>query len=203
MRSRLVIVATGTANLASVLAAFRRLGADPALARVPEMVESAQQVVLPGVGSFGAAMCELDRTGMREVLARRVAEARPTVAICVGMQLLAGTSEESEEVAGLAGIDVAVRRFPVTVRVPQLGWNEVRAGPGCTHLSDGWAYFANSYRLADVPAGWSVAVSDHGGEFVAGMERGGILACQFHPELSGSWGSSILASWLDVTARAA
>lgn len=201
MRPALVVVPTGTANIASVLASFRRLGADPVVAGTPEMAESARQVVLPGVGSFGAAMGELDRTGMREVLAERLHEARATLAICVGMQLLAGSSEESDGVRGLGHVESPVERFSDTVRVPQLGWNQVVAGPGCTHLSDGWAYFANSYRITDVPSEWSLAFSDHGGEYVAGMERGQVLACQFHPELSGSWGMSVLGSWIEATGK--
>lgn len=190
-----VVVPTGTANTASILAGFRRLGGDPAIARDPDEVSSADHVVLPGVGSFAAAMGEVDRVGMRDALRDRLSEGRPTLAVCVGMQLLAASSEESEGVHGLGYVDDAVSRFPGTVRIPQLGWNEVRAGSGCRFLSDGWAYFANSYRIEDLPDGWAGAVTDYGGEFVAAMERGDVLACQFHPELSGSWGSGVLAAW--------
>lgn len=201
MTADLVVVSTGTANIASVMAAFRRLGAEPSLAGDPEAVNGAARVVLPGVGSFGAAMDELDRTRMREVLISRLRCDRATLAICVGMQLLARVSEESDGVPGLAEVNRDVSRFPETERVPQLGWNEVSARAGCQFLANGWAYFANSYRFERAPDGWAVAVSDHGGEFVAGMERGAILACQFHPELSGSWGGSILERWLDATGR--
>lgn len=195
----LAIVRTGTANLASVAAAFRRLGQEPAIAACPEDVVTASRVVLPGVGSFGAAIAELDRVGMRAALSDRLTEAKPTLAICVGMQLLAAASEESEGARGLGLLDTTVSRFPDNQRVPQLGWNRVSAEQGCRFLGDGWAYFANSYRLAHPPPGWRCAVAGHGGEFVAGLERGDVLACQFHPELSAEWGSEVLWRWLGAT----
>lgn len=200
--SAVTVVPTGTANMASVLAAFRRLDAEPVMAGDVSAVERSERVVVPGVGSFGAAMAELDRLDIRDTLRRRLDDGRATLAICVGMQLLASTSEESDGVSGLGHIAKRVTRFPGTVRVPQLGWNQVVAGSECRFLSDGWAYFANSYRIEEVPDGWSAAGTAHGGTFVAGLERGDVLACQFHPELSGRWGSEILRSWLGATGSA-
>jgi imidazole glycerol-phosphate synthase subunit HisH len=191
-----VVVPTGTANIASVLAGLRRLGGEPTLARSLDEVEEADRVVVPGVGSFGAAMETLDGAGLRESLRERIESGRPTLAVCVGMQLLAPVSEESDGVSGLGVVGETVRRFPETVRVPQLGWNEVAADPGSRFITDGWAYFANSYRFESVPPGWTAAFSDHGGSFVAAIERGDVLACQFHPELSGEWGSQVLGRWL-------
>lgn len=200
---RVTIVPTGTANTASVVAAFRRLGTAPVIVSDADVVDRADRVVLPGVGAFGAAMAELDRTGMREALQRRLAGGRPVLAICVGMQLLAEASAESTGVAGLGQIKATVGRFPESVRVPQLGWNQVAAGAGCRFVDDGWAYFANSYRIDEVPEGWAAATTDHGGPFLAAMERGEVLACQFHPELSGEWGSRVLARWLGTERSAA
>lgn len=192
----LVVVPTGTANIASVLAGFRRLGADPSLARSLDEVDGADRVVVPGVGSFGAAMETLDGAGLRELLGGRIEAGRATLAVCVGMQLLAPSSEESDGASGLGVVSERVKRFPESVRVPQLGWNNVTADPGSRFLTDGWAYFANSYRFESVPPGWTAAISEHGGTFVAAMERGDVLACQFHPELSGQWGSRVLGRWL-------
>jgi imidazole glycerol phosphate synthase glutamine amidotransferase subunit len=203
MSQPLLVVPTGTANVASVFAAFRRIGISPETAADGSEVEKAQRVVLPGVGSFGAAMDELDRAGLRSALAARVAQGRPTLAVCVGMQLLAGSSEESAGTDGLGSLPTHVHRFSDEVRVPQLGWNQVRAGAGCRFVNDGWAYFANSYRMEAAPEGWCAAVTDHGGEFVSALEREDVLACQFHPELSGDWGSRLLARWVEGTGRAA
>lgn len=203
MRRSITIVPTGTANLASVLAGLTRLGAEPSLAREPGDVQRADRAVLPGVGSFGAAMAEIDTMGMRSVLEERIRDGRPTLAVCVGMQLLAAESEESEGVQGLGVIPDRVRRFSDDVLVPQLGWNQVMSAPESRFVGDGWAYFANSFRLSDVPTGWVGATTEHGGEFVSALERGDVLACQFHPELSGSWGRGVLANWLEATGRAA
>ena len=199
MIGRVSIVPTGTANLASVIAGLERLGAQTDLARHAEQVERADRVVLPGVGSFGAAMAEVDRRALRGALTDRIVDGRPTLAVCVGMQLLATSSEESDGIDGLGVIGARVRRFGDGVLVPQLGWNQVVVDSGCRFLTDGWAYFANSYHYPDLPGGWSGASTDHGGEFVSGMERGDVLACQFHPELSGEWVRSVVGSWLEAT----
>ena len=104
---------------------------------------------------------------------------------------------EDPGVAGLGVLPCTATRFPDHVRVPQLGWNRVSAVPGCRLLSDGAGYFANSYRLQELPDDWLGAVSDHGGRFVAAVERGAVQAGQFHPELSGRWGHAIIDRWLE------
>lgn len=193
--AEILIVPTGTANLASVMAAFRRLGAEVRLAERGREVLAASHVVLPGVGAFGAAMARLMGGGFAEALRRRIAEDRPTAAVCVGLQLLFAASEESPGAAGLAVLPGTVRRFGANVRTPQFGWNRVEPEPACRLVEAGWAYFANSYRAEAAP-GWNCAWSEHGGPFVAAMERGRVLACQFHPELSGPWGARLLARFL-------
>ena len=197
--SDVVVVPPGTANLASVLAALRRVGALPRLAQSGSDVSDASHVVLPGVGSFGAAAVALDQTGLRRALLDRLTEGRATLAICVGMQLLAANSEESPAIPGLGVLSGTVKRFAGPVLVPQLGWNRVDPEPGLDLVQPGWAYFANSYRLVSVPEGWTAATSEHGGVFVSALQRGEVLACQFHPELSGSWGGELIARWLDST----
>ena len=201
--SDLVVVPTGTANMASVRAAFNRLGTDLIEATEPAHVSRAAAVVLPGVGAFGAAMSQVDTLGMRQALRERVYEGRATLAVCVGMQLLCGGSEESPDVEGLGVIGRTVSRFGSEEKVPQLGWNRVEPGPESRFVEPGWAYFANSYRLDEVPAGWIGSGTDYGGKFVSALERGEVLACQFHPELSGPWGAGLLGRWLATTRVAA
>ncbi|HEX6110803.1 MAG TPA: imidazole glycerol phosphate synthase subunit HisH [Geminicoccaceae bacterium] len=192
-----VVVPTGTANLASVRAALARLGARPRLAEDAAMVEDATHVVLPGVGSFGAAMAGLREAGFDAALAARVNAGRATLAMCVGLQVLFEGSEESPNAAGLAVLPGRVGRFPDEVRVPQFGWNRVVPEPGCRLLEPGYAYFANSYRVLEAP-GCAVATAEHGGPFVAALERDRVLACQFHPELSGAYGHRLIARWLEA-----
>lgn len=190
------VVRTGTANIASVLAALSRLGANARLTVEPDVVERCGHVILPGVGAFAAAMGPLKSHNLDVAIARRVRDQRPTLAVCLGLQLLCDSSEESPGVRGLGVIPVEVGRFPDGVRVPQLGWNHVQPDPGCKMLTAGYAYFANSYRIEHAPAPWLAGISEHGGRFVAALERGAVLACQFHPELSGKWGLGLLERWL-------
>lgn len=191
-----VVCRTGTANLASVIAALRRAGAAPRTSHSADDIRTASHVVLPGVGTFGAAMDTLRSTGTDDALKQRIESGRPLLAICVGFQLLCRTSEESPDAVGLGLIDDRVTRFPDGVRVPQFGWNSLAPGSGCRTLVAGHAYFANSYRLERAPRGWRAAMADHGGPFVAALERDALVACQFHPELSGSWGAALIGRWL-------
>ncbi len=194
------IVRTGVANLASVIAAVERIGARPVLIERAEEVAQAPRLLLPGVGAFGAAMDELHRLGIVDALCARVAAGAPTLTICLGLQLLARTSEETPGAVGLGVIDAAVTRFNGPVRVPQMGWNRVEPTPGARWVTPGFAYFANTFKLGAIPSGWQGATADHGGAFVAAIERGDVLACQFHPELSGAWGAALLRRWVAGTA---
>lgn len=210
-KTPVLIVRTGTANLASVRAAIERLGAEPKLTVDPAAVKEAQFVVLPGVGAFGAAMAELEARGLTEVLLERVRAARPTLAICLGLQLLSERSAESPGVRGLGLVPGSIERLE-SARVPHFGWTPIEPEPGARLLQPGYAYFAHSYRMSDRPAGfvpayaWSGAIAPAGGivpdaggqgdRFVAAFESGPVLACQFHPELSGVFGHELLQRWL-------
>jgi imidazole glycerol-phosphate synthase subunit HisH len=196
-----VIIRTGVANIASVTAAFQRAGALVRLEDSPDAITHADHVVLPGVGAFAAGMERLHALALAQPLIERIAAGRPTLAICLGLQLLARSSDESPGVAGLGILDAHVTRFSGdAICIPQLGWNRVTAQPGCALLRDGYAYYANSYRLDAIPDGWSGALSTHGAPFVAAIERGAVLACQLHPELSGPWGAALLSRWLQTHA---
>lgn len=190
------VVATGTANTASVLAAFRRLGTRPKLSTSPAEIASARFVVLPGVGAFGPARKRLSELDLDAALGERITAARPLLGICLGMQLLFESSEETPGVTGLAAIPGNLSRFAPGPCVPQLGWNQV-VPTGCQLLEPGDAYFANTYKLDQLPSNWAGATTDYGGDFVSAVERGPILACQFHPELSGAWGERLLARWIE------
>lgn len=190
------VVRTGTANLASVLAALKRAGADPELTHDASQLATASRVVLPGVGAFAAAIDTLRAHRLEDALRSRIEAGHPTLAICLGLQLFAEHSEESPGARGLGLIPGGATRFPSTVRVPQLGWNSVEPDPGSGFVTAGYAYFANSYRLLQAPSGWRAAWTDHGGRFVSAIERGAVLACQFHPELSGAWGAALIHRWL-------
>lgn len=193
------IVRTGAANLASVCAALERAGAQPMVTDDATTIETSPRVVLPGVGAFGPAMQHLRQRGIDRAVGRRIASDMPVLAVCLGLQLLLESSEEAPGVDGMAIARGAARRYPDdrSLRVPQIGWNRVTPRDGFTAATEGWAYFANSYRLTDPPPGWTVATADYAGEFVAAMQKSPrVVACQFHPELSGAWGASLVCRWL-------
>ena len=197
MTTTVHVIRTGVANLASVLAALERLGARVELTDDADLVHQAERLVLPGVGAFAAGAARLEQAGLVGPLRQRLAQnTHPTLAICLGLQLLGTASEESPGARGLGAVDARATRFTGPVRVPQLGWNLVRPQPDCRLLEEGHAYFANSFKFDALPPGCTGALADHGGPFVAAIERGPLLACQFHPELSGAWGQVLLARWL-------
>lgn len=190
------IIDTGVANTASIIAAFTRAGVEVQLTKDASVIEQSSRVVLPGVGSFGVGMQALNRIGAVDVIRDRITARRPTLAVCLGMQLLCTSSEESPGVAGIGVIDASVTAFPDSVRRPQFGWNRVVPNQDAAMLRGGYAYFANSYKMDIIPSGWSGAMGSYGGEFVAAVESGPVLACQFHPEISGVWGMNLLRSWI-------
>jgi imidazole glycerol phosphate synthase glutamine amidotransferase subunit len=191
------IINTGVANIRSLQAAFDRLGCAWNLTASSEEIANASHVVLPGVGAFAAATESIDRLGLRKAIIDRINQFdSATLCICLGMQLLCDSSEESESAKGLGIIPKAITRFGNGVKVPQLGWNEVRPIANAPYAA-GEAYFANSYRLESAPDGWGAAETDYGGKFISSIWRGRTLACQFHPELSGIWGESVLTQWIE------
>jgi imidazole glycerol phosphate synthase glutamine amidotransferase subunit len=191
------VVNTGVANLASLAAAFRRLNATVHVTGDPAEVRGAARLVLPGVGAFGPAAARLAGAGLDRAVRQAMERQVPVLAVCLGLQLLCQGSDEAPGMPGLGLIAGVCRRLAGTERLPQLGWNRVVPDPGTARLVAGEAAFANSYALTDPPAGWVAAWSAHGTPFVAALERGHTLACQFHPELSGAWGADLLARWLD------
>lgn len=192
MSADVTIIATGVANTASLEAAFARLGCSTVLATAPREVAVARRLVLPGVGAFSAGMEGLRQADLVGAVRAAFEQEVPFLGICLGMQMLFEESEESPGVAGLGLLPGKVRRLPADVSVPQFGWNSVRRGAG----EDGMAYFANSYVVTEVPEGWDALTSEHGCRFVAALARGRRIACQFHPELSGAYGKSLLQQWL-------
>jgi imidazole glycerol-phosphate synthase subunit HisH len=174
----------GAGNLLSVTCAFRRLGADVAVAGGPEDVLEADLAVLPGVGAAGTAMQELRATGLDLALRERVARGAATLGICLGLQLALEETEEDGGVAGLGLLPGRALRLRYG-RVPRIGWAEVQP------LGEAF-YFAHSYA-AETPA--ATAMSEG---IVAEVRRGSFLGAQFHPEKSGAAGARYLERCLSL-----
>ena len=195
------VVRTSTANLASVLAGFERLGCRVRTTADAGSVARADRLVLPGVGAFAAARGAIASHGLEDALRERIERGSPTLGICLGMQLMARGSEEAPGTPGLGVLDGVAGRFETGEqgwRVPQMGWNRVIPARECSVVPPGYAYFANSYRLTEKPAGWEPVWCEYAGRFLAAVERGAVVGCQFHPELSGAYGALLLTRWLEA-----
>ena len=195
LECHVAIIDSGVANLAAVESALTALGVDYSITGDPKAVLEASHAVLPGVGRFSAGLETLRRQGLDEAVREVHERGKPLLAVCLGMQMLGGGSDESPDMPGLGIVSGRFQRLPDSVRVPHLGWNQVSADEN-SGLPSGTAAFANSYCLPKPPNGWSAAWTTHGTTFVSMLAQGRTLACQFHPELSGPFGMGLIRDWL-------
>jgi imidazole glycerol-phosphate synthase subunit HisH len=198
----LALIDYGAGNLRSVENALKAAGADAVTVTAdPAIVRSADRIVLPGVGAFGACMGALSALdGMIEALNERViAQAAPFLGICVGMQLMANAGEEMGIYPGLGWIEGTARHLPDApgLKVPHMGWNDVV--PQRTHplIMPGEAYFLHSYAFDAANPAELIAATDHGGPVTAAVGRANMLGVQFHPEKSQAYGLALLARFLE------
>ena len=193
----IAVVDSGVANLASVMAALQRLGADAIVTSNADALAAADRVIFPGVGAAAAAMARLTETGLSAVLRNLT---QPVLGICLGMQLLFSGSDESGGVASLGVFDGIVRRLPAGphITVPHMGWNTLKidsAHPLLAGVEDGaFVYFVHSYAAA--VGEHTLASCEHGTRFSAVVGQNNFFGCQFQPERSGAVGGKILQNFL-------
>ena len=198
----------GAGNVRSVYNAIRKLGYEVRTVREPGDIAAAAKLIFPGVGSFGSAMASLEQKGFLEPLRRYLAEGRPYLGICLGLQTLYEGSEESPGVAGLGLIKGRIQRFPASgLAVPQIGWNGIavrRPSPLFADYQGEKLYFVHAYRAVADQANrdWVLAETSYGTDFVSAVQHGRVVACQFHPEKSGQAGLNILRNFLACDAAA-
>ena len=205
-----VVVDYGAGNLRSVLHALNHLGVpNVQLVRTAMDVPAlrrAQRIILPGVGSFGAALTQLRATGLTEPLREAITSGCPYLGICLGMQFLYEGSEESPGIPGLALLTGQVRRFTASPGhpVPHMGWNQLHQTRPSRLLSEvpdeSFAYFVHSYYCAPSDEEDTLLNSDYGGPFCAAIQKDNLFAVQFHPEKSQHIGLKILANFLEWSA---
>jgi imidazole glycerol-phosphate synthase subunit HisH len=189
----------GIGNLRSAEKSLRHVGADARLTADRGLITSADAVVLPGVGAFGACMAALGRTGLDDVAREAAASGRPFLGICIGMQLLFEGSEEDPGCPGLGVLAGRIRLLPEGVKRPQMQWNrlEVRrpGHPLLRGLDGTWMYFVHSYAAELGDPADELARVDYGGPVVAAAGRGTVWAAQFHPEKSARPGLDLLSNF--------
>ncbi len=200
-RTVIGIVDYGAGNLWSVVRALRYLGAEVCLIRsADDLQQKVDGLVLPGVGAFGWAVRQLQQRGLWNGLQNWLNAQRPFLGICLGMQLLMETSEESPGVRGLDVVRGVVRKFRAR-KVPQIGWNRVSFIQTITPYSAGsveYFYFVHGYYVECMEFDVVAGVTEYGGvRYASALRKGRMLAVQFHPEKSGWAGLTLLRGWLE------
>ena len=199
----MIVVDYGMGNLKSVLNAFSKLGADITVSGDPRRVEEASAIVLPGVGAFGKCMENLEARGLAAAIRDHIAGGKRYLGICLGMQILFESSEETPGVRGLGIIKGTVPRFTGSVKVPHMGWNSItllKESPIFTGIQSGdFFYFVHSYYCAPVNGDVIATTTDYDRPFASSVESGTLFACQFHPEKSQRVGLKLLKNFLELT----
>ena len=200
--TKLALIDYGAGNLHSVHNALKAAGAgDICVTADPDIVAKAERIVLPGVGAFAHCMEALSAIdGMIAAMEQRVrVEAAPFLGICVGMQLLADQGVEHGSTSGLGWIAGTVRAIaPATdLKIPHMGWNDVRPHEGAALIERGEAYFLHGYHFDVADTADVLATTDHGGALVAAVGRDNVMGVQFHPEKSQMYGIEFLKRFLE------
>jgi len=192
----IAVVDYGAGNLTSVLKGLTAAGGEPFVARDPREVSTANAIVVPGVGNFAATGAIAEQ--MRDSLTRAVVDGSPLLGICLGLQFLFEGSEEAPGVRGLGLLEGQCSLLHGDVKVPHVGWNDLRiVRPSCllTDVQDGsQVYFTHSYAAPVTDA--CVAETEYASRFAAAVESDHVFGVQFHPEKSGTVGLRILRSFV-------
>ena len=199
----IAIIDYGMGNLGSVQKALAFLGYDSEITDDPSRVMDADGVILPGVGAIGAAMEALSSKGLDKVVHEYIATGKPFLGICLGMQMLFDSSEESfggEPVKGLSVLPGKVVRFAsdMGLKIPQIGWNELNSKNEILPDKE-YVYFVHSYYCVPEREKDVAATVNYGIDYCCSVRRDNVFACQFHPEKSGEAGLAILNRWAKQT----
>ena len=192
-------------NIKSVEKALLYLGEEAVITRDRDAILRADRVILPGVGAFGDAMDKLRTYGLDKVIQEVVGQNTPFLGICLGLQLLFESSEESEGIEGLGILKGKVVRLPEenNLKIPHIGWNSLKyPNPGRLFTGiaeDSYVYFVHSYYLQAKDPSIVTATTEYGTLIHASVEQGNVFACQFHPEKSSEVGMQILKNFLTIS----
>ena len=194
----IAIVDYGMGNLRSVQKAFEYLGYDAAITDQSKALENASHIVLPGVGAFRDAIAALKAKDLDGVIKKEVAEGKPFLGICLGMQMLFDRSSEDGEYEGLGLIGGEVVRFDTDLKIPHIGWNTLYYNKRTAlfdGIDDNYFYFVHSYHAAKVAKEDVETTCVYGYDFVESVNRDNIWGVQFHPEKSGDTGLKVLKNF--------
>ena len=198
----IAIIDYDAGNIKSVEKALLSMGETPVLTRDPEVILQADHIILPGVGSFGDAMENLNKFGLIDVIHEAINRKIPFLGICLGLQLLFESSEETPGVAGLGILKGKIVRIPEGpgLKIPHMGWNSLNVREGASLFKglekEPYVYFVHSYYLQAKDPKIVAATTEYGVTIHASVEKENVFACQFHPENSSKTGLAILKNFL-------
>lgn len=200
----IAIIDYDAGNIKSVGKAIQYLGEDAVITRDRDLILNSDKVILPGVGSFGDAMAKIREYDLVNTIYDVVDKKTPFLGICLGLQLLFKTSEESEGVTGLGLLDGRIIRIPDApgLKIPHMGWNSLNIKPGATLFQgiedQSYVYFVHSYYLQAEHEEDVAATTVYSTKIHASVEHENIYACQFHPEKSSRVGLQILKNFIQL-----
>ena len=198
----IAIIDYGAGNLRSVVNAVTRLGYQPTVTSDPAEVLAADVVILPGVGAAGCTVENLKQLGLARAIASYIADDRPFLGICIGLQVLFGQTEEGDNGRCLDIIPGRVKKLPPGRKIPHMGWNQVkqkRAHPIFAGIADETNfYFVHSYYVAPDDESLVIGETDYSIPFCSAIARGNLVAVQFHPEKSGEHGLKLYDNFLKM-----
>ena len=198
----IAIIDYGAGNLRSVVNAVNKLGYQAKVTSSPHQVLTAQAVILPGVGAAADTMANLQRLGLASPIRRFIAEGRPFLGVCIGLQVLFGGTEEGGWHECLGIIPGVVRRLPPGLKIPHMGWNQVRqktAHPIFDDIPDeANFYFVHSYYVEPDDRSLVAGETEYGIPICSVIAQGNLIATQFHPEKSGEVGLKIYHNFIKI-----
>tara|TARA_B100000965_G_scaffold24911_2_gene18733 strand:+ start:10242 stop:10856 length:615 start_codon:yes stop_codon:yes gene_type:complete len=198
------IINYGLGNVTAFKNIYKRLNIDCKIVSDNNDLKKASKIVLPGVGAFDWAMDKLNESGMRETLDKLVLEKEvPIIGICVGMQMMAKSSEEGVR-DGLGWIDARVKKFTIdkNIVLPHMGWNDIELANKCLLFQDlelnSRFYFLHSYYFKENNVSDVVTKTTYGSSFTSSVKKNNIYGIQFHPEKSHHWGEKLLKNFSNI-----
>ena len=197
----IAIIDYGAGNLRSIRRALESNGAETVISSDPEVIRTADAVVLPGVGHAGHAIGEIERRGLTPAVEASVESGKPFLGICVGMQVLFEHQQEGN-VEGFGFLKGCVRQIEGAEKLPHIGWNQISTADESDGLDGGYYYFVHSFAADASNPEDVAATATYGETFPVVVKSGNIWGTQFHPEKSGPAGLEFLATWLAEVDRA-
>ena len=196
-------------NIKSVEKALQYLGSEAVITSDRDTISNSDGLILPGVGAFGDAMEKIKSRKLDSIIEEFVSTGKPFLGICLGLQLLFKESEESPGVTGLGLLDGKIIKIPsdypdgTHLKVPQIGWNSIKINPASKLLEgipdESYFYFVHSFYLQADNISDVAATTEYGVTVHAAVERGNIMATQFHPEKSSDVGLNVLKNYISMT----